>query len=55
MPRSSDAAALPHLVPDIAERDVFVCGPPAWIDHVVDAAREAGVPREAIHHERFSY
>ena len=51
----SDAAALVHLVPDIAERDVFVCGPPAWIDHVVDAAREAGVPREAIHHERFSY
>jgi predicted ferric reductase len=50
-----DHLALLHLVPDIAERDVFVCGPPDWIDRVVDAARAAGVPRPHIHHERFGY
>ena len=42
-------------MPDIAQRDVFVCGPPAWIDHVVEAALDAGVPAAAIHTERFSY
>jgi predicted ferric reductase len=50
-----DHAALLRLVPDIAQRDVFVCGPPAWIDHVVEAALDAGVPSAAIHTERFSY
>jgi ferredoxin-NADP reductase len=50
-----DAAALLQIVPDIADRDVFVCGAPAWMDHVVTAAKEAGVPAAAIHHERFSW
>ena len=38
-------AELLHIVPDIAERDVFVCGPPAWIDSVVDAAPRQASPR----------
>lgn len=50
-----DAEALRRIVPDIAERDVYVCGAPAWMDAVIAAARSAGVPGEAIHHERFSY
>ncbi|MDN5765735.1 MAG: ferric reductase-like transmembrane domain-containing protein [Humibacillus sp.] len=50
-----DAEALRRIVPDIAERDVYVCGAPAWMDAVIAAARSAGVPEEAIHHERFSY
>ena len=51
----SDVEALRHLVPDVAERDVFVCGSPQWMDHVVAAAEQAGVPREHVHVERFSY
>ena len=51
----SDVEALRHLVPDVAERDVFVCGSPQWMDHVVAAAERAGVPREHLHVERFSY
>ena len=51
----SDVEALRHLVPDVAERDVFVCGSPQWMDHVVAAAEQAGVPREHLHVERFSY
>ena len=50
-----DHAALLRLVPDIAQRDVFVCGPPAWMDNVVEAALDAGVPHAAVHTERFSY
>jgi predicted ferric reductase len=51
----SDADALDRIVPDIAGRDVYVCGNPAWMDAVIAAAQQAGVPRDAIHHERFSY
>ncbi|MFM6851064.1 MAG: ferric reductase-like transmembrane domain-containing protein [Terrabacter sp.] len=53
--RLGDAEALLRIVPDIAERDVYVCGNPTWMDAVITAAHEAGVPREAVHHERFSY
>ena len=50
-----DVEALTRIVPDIAERDVYVCGNPAWMDTVIAAAHEAGVPHDAVHHERFSY
>jgi ferredoxin-NADP reductase len=49
-----DAAALTALVPDIAERDVYVCGPEPLQDLVVVAAGEAGVPASHLHHESFS-
>lgn len=42
------------LVPDIVERDVYVCGPPAMTDAVVRSLRALGVPRRQIHAERFS-
>ncbi|MBK9100654.1 MAG: ferric reductase-like transmembrane domain-containing protein [Austwickia sp.] len=51
----SDAAALRRLLPDIAEHDVYVCGPPGWLDLVVDALAEAGVPDGQIHRERFAW
>jgi predicted ferric reductase len=42
------------LVPDIRDRDVFVCGPPAMTDAVLRSLRAAGVPRRQTHAERFS-
>jgi predicted ferric reductase len=51
----TDEAALRHLVPDVAERDVFLCGGNAWMDAAQAAARGAGVPAERIHAERFAY
>jgi len=45
---------LQRLVPDIASRDVFACGPPAMTDTVVRSARALGVPRTAIHHEEIA-
>ena len=43
-----------ELVPDIAERDVYVCGPPAMTDAVVKNVRRTGVPRRHVHVERFA-
>jgi predicted ferric reductase len=42
------------LVGDIAERDVYVCGPPEMADRVVANLRALGVPRRHIHLERFA-
>jgi predicted ferric reductase len=41
-------------VPDIADRDVFVCGPPAMTAAVLRSLRALGVPRSQVHAERFS-
>ncbi|MEV1065299.1 ferredoxin reductase family protein [Streptomyces sp. NPDC050263] len=42
------------LVPDIAERDVFLCGPPPMMNAVLGTLRELDVPKPQIHFERFS-
>jgi predicted ferric reductase len=44
-----------RLVPDVAERDVFVCGPPGLIDAVRRRLRLLDVPPRHIHFERFAY
>ncbi len=51
----SDLDALRFWVPDIAERDVFICGPEPWGDLVVRDLRAAGVPESQIHSETFSW
>jgi predicted ferric reductase len=48
------AGHLRALVPDVIDRDVYVCGPPAMADGVVAELRELGVPRRQIHLERFA-
>jgi predicted ferric reductase len=44
---------LVSLVPDIRQRDVFVCGPAALQDQTVAALRALGVHRGQIHTENF--
>ncbi len=51
----SDTEALQHLVPDLADHDVYVCGNPEWMTRVEAAARGGGVPARNIHAERFVY
>jgi NAD(P)H-flavin reductase len=43
------------FVPDVADSDVYVCGPAGWADSVIVDARDAGVPEDQIHHERFDW
>lgn len=46
--------SLHGLVPDLVDRDVFVCGPAAMTSTVLDSVRALGVPRRQVHAERFS-
>jgi predicted ferric reductase len=50
-----DARSLRHLVPDLAQRDVYVCGPGGFTAGVVAVARSLGVPGDRIHSEAFSF
>ncbi|HET7568025.1 MAG TPA: ferric reductase-like transmembrane domain-containing protein [Gaiellaceae bacterium] len=52
--RLLSAEHLHELVPDLVERDVFLCGPPGLADAVGRQVRRAGVPRRHLHAERFA-
>ncbi len=45
---------LRHLVPDLARREIFTCGPPAMVRIIERNLREAGVPRRHLHIENFA-
>ncbi|MET7477712.1 ferredoxin reductase family protein [Streptomyces sp. NPDC005648] len=45
---------LARLVPDIGDRDVFLCGPPPMMNAVLRTLGDLGVPKRQIHFERFS-
>ncbi|KMO93997.1 ferredoxin reductase family protein [Streptomyces roseus] len=47
--------ALRALVPDLSDRDVYLCGPPGMADATTAALLRAGVPAESIHTECFTY
>jgi predicted ferric reductase len=47
--------ALQHWIPDIAEREVFLCGPTTWTDSFQQLALTAGVPADRIHTESFGW
>ncbi|WP_328454397.1 ferredoxin reductase family protein [Streptomyces sp. NBC_00386] len=47
------AESLRETVPDIAEHDVYLCGPPAMARDLYGELRAAGVPDRRIHHESF--
>ena len=44
-----------RICPDIARQDVYVCGPDAWMASVETALAAAGVPRDQVHVEHFSW
>jgi predicted ferric reductase len=48
-----DPENLRALVPDVAERDVYVCGPPAMTTAVLTSLRALKVPPRQVHAERF--
>ncbi len=54
-PGRSDADALLALVPDLVERDIYVCGPPDWIAALTTAARACGAVRDQLHSEDFAW
>jgi predicted ferric reductase len=48
-------ATLLAQVPDLAERDVFVCGPDGWAREVGGVALAAGLPAQHLHVESFRW
>ena len=46
---------LKTLLPDLASREVYVCGPPAMSNAVQANVRRAGVPQKQIHTEAFAF
>jgi predicted ferric reductase len=52
-PSPFEPANLLDLVPDIRDRDVFVCGPARMTDAVLRSLRALRVPRSQVHSERF--
>ena len=53
--RSTTSRALRYWVPDVAERDVYVCGPEHWTDLVRRTLDAAGVPPDHLHLETFAW
>jgi predicted ferric reductase len=47
--------ALLGLLPDLIDRDVYVCGPIPMMDRVERTLLDLGVPRAQVHAERFAY
>ena len=41
-------------MPDLADREVFLCGPPPIMNAVLRTLGDLGVPKPQIHFERFS-
>lgn len=52
---ADDLAALRFWVPDIAERDVYVCGPAGWTEAVRLTLQAAGLPEDRLHLETFTW
>ncbi|MGI8622199.1 MAG: ferredoxin reductase family protein [Solirubrobacteraceae bacterium] len=49
------AHALLRLIPDLARREVYVCGPDGFAAGVSAAARRSGTPARSIHCETFAF
>jgi predicted ferric reductase len=54
-PDPLDARAIRRLVPDIHQRDVYLCGPAGMMTAVRQSLRILDVPASNVHWERFAY
>jgi predicted ferric reductase len=54
-PHPFAARFLMAAVPDLRQRDVFICGPRTLVEDVVGTLRTIGVPARQVHVERFAY
>ncbi len=50
-----NSKTLRELIPDLASRDVYVCGPEAFSEMVERSAAKIGTDPERIHHEVFAF
>ena len=50
-----DAKSLKALAPQIADSDIYICGPEPLVSAVRVAAEELGVPKNRFHDEAFAF
>jgi ferredoxin-NADP reductase len=50
-----DAKSIGKMIPDLAMRDLYVCGPEGFSTAVLDSARRLRVPAEQVHREAFEF
>jgi predicted ferric reductase len=50
-----DAVSIRRLVPDVIDRDCFLCGPGGLETAAIEALRTCGVPAHRIHTEQFDF
>ncbi len=55
MGQINDLQALLYWIPDIAERDVYLCGPEQWTELVKQTIEAAGLPADQLHLETFKW
>ncbi len=48
-------ATIRWLVPDVAARDVYLCGPSGLCADAQRSLRALGVPEQHVHHEQFAF
>ncbi|HPO11800.1 MAG TPA: ferredoxin reductase family protein [Candidatus Hydrogenedentes bacterium] len=46
--------AIARLVPDVADREVFLCGPPKMMQGILKSLHALNVPRRHVYYERFA-
>jgi predicted ferric reductase len=50
-----DKAAIERYVPDVLEREIYICGPLPMMQAVALMLQQCGVPKQHIHYEQFAY
>ena len=50
-----DPRALRRLVPDVHDRDIYVCGPAGMMERVLSGLHWLRIPEAQIHYERFTF
>jgi ferredoxin-NADP reductase len=51
----NDLQALRYWIPDVVDRDVYVCGPEHWTELVRRSLDSAGLPPDQLHLETFAW
>jgi predicted ferric reductase len=51
----NDASRLMQIFPNLHESDIYICGPRAWSDRLVETLETLGVDKNQIHIEEFAW
>lgn len=49
------AASLLAAAPDVARRDLYVCGPAPFMNAVIEGAQSLGLPADSVYQESFNF